>query len=86
MINELLSNSFKHAFNADQKGVIHLAISSLNSSEFSMTYSDTGTWQENETQEERFGMELIRTLTEQMEGTMNRAGSEYTFRLKNLDV
>lgn len=86
MLNELLSNSYKHAFNEKESGEIFLRIRADGPDEFLLEYSDSGTWIENDVTTERFGLNLIETLTEQMEGSLERKGSAYVFRLKNLDI
>lgn len=86
LINELLTNSFKHAFSIHRLGEINITITSKNKTDLELTYNDSGDWIENNVQKSKFGLELIDTLTEQMEGTFIRIGSNYVFNLKNLDI
>lgn len=86
MINELLSNSFKHAFKDNVCGTITISIKKLNEFEFELLYSDSGKWIENINNNVKFGLELIETLTDQLDGTMVRNQSDYHFKLKNLDI
>ena len=86
LINELITNSIKHAFTNKEKWVIDININKINDSEFELTYKDNGTWKEPQPTSKKFGLGLIETLTDQLEGTMNRIGSEYYFTLKNLDI
>lgn len=86
MLNELLSNSFKHAFKENESGEITIQIKKLNEADFELHYSDSGTWKEQSSIKIKFGLELIETLTEQLDGTMSRTGSIYTFKLKNIDI
>ncbi|MBW6481891.1 MAG: sensor histidine kinase [Vicingaceae bacterium] len=86
LLNELLSNSFKHAFKNNEKGEITIEITTENEIDFTFKYSDTGTWKENQSPKFNFGLELIETLTSQMEGNFKRNESSYEFHLKNLDI
>lgn len=86
LINELLSNSFKHAFDESNRNNIIIELNSINDNFFELKYSDTGIWKSAENEQVRFGLELIDTLTEQMEGSFTRENSYYTFKLKNLDI
>lgn len=86
LINELLSNSFKHAFENNEKGEITIEISTKNEIDFTFKYRDSGTWKENQSSKFNFGMELIETLTSQMDGSFIRKDSSYEFNLKNLDI
>ena len=55
---------------------------------FTIQYQDNGNWKEN-IKESSFGLELINTFTEQLDGEMKRysndEGTVYTFRLKNIE-
>lgn len=86
LLNELLSNSFKHAFEGEQSGAISISIKAINNMEFEMIYSDNGSWKIANKNKQHFGLELIETLTEQMDGSYQREQSEYRFVLKNLDI
>lgn len=86
LLNELLSNSFKHAFDAEQTGSISISIKAINDLEFELVYSDNGSWKATDNNKQNFGLELIETLTEQMDGSYQREQSEYRFVLKNLDI
>ncbi|MCO6500917.1 MAG: sensor histidine kinase [Vicingus serpentipes] len=86
LINELISNSIKHAFSNKDEWIIDVNINKINESEFELIYKDNGEWKEPQTTSKQFGLGLIETLTDQLEGTMNRVGSSYNFTLKNLDI
>jgi two-component sensor histidine kinase len=67
ILNELISNSLKHAFNDKNDGLI--IIEALKKEDqFILNYSDNGKWIESE-KEESFGLELIDLLTEQISGS-----------------
>lgn len=86
IINELVTNSIKHAqedrssvrikiiFDLDDKGLVH------------MTYTDNGSWKENG--DSGLGLELIDSLSNQLDGELQREGSKYNikFRVQQNDV
>ncbi|MDX1651986.1 MAG: sensor histidine kinase [Brumimicrobium sp.] len=86
IINELVSNSIKHAFEGD--GKISLKIQAAGEEHLEMFYSDNGTWKEQKL-ETSLGLQLIEAFTEQMEGSfkteIDEAGTHYYFSLKNVD-
>lgn len=86
MLNELLSNSFKHAFNDLEMGEINIFIKKIDSEFFELDYRDNGIWKADHSERVKFGLELIETLTEQLEGKCIRNDSAFNFRLKNLDI
>lgn len=86
LLNELLSNSFKHAFKQINNNEITITISGTSNQSFELKYQDNGNWKNINDDDHHFGLELIDTLTEQMEGSYTREGSSYTFTLKNLDI
>lgn len=86
IINELVSNSLKHAFNK-KSGKITITVTPLKDDTFELKYSDNGKWKE--ATEDSFGLQLISMFTEQLEGSYNlkkdENGTHYTFMLKNID-
>jgi two-component system, sensor histidine kinase PdtaS len=85
LINELMTNSLKHAFGGDEKKEIRIMIQQLNDERLLLEFSDTGSWKAKPEDSEGFGLELIGLLTQQLEGTFERTGSNYRFELCNLD-
>ena len=85
LLNELISNSFKHGFESVNHGEIEISIKPEDDNSFTLSYHDNGSWKETRAPGS-FGLELIDTLTEQLDGTFHRNGSSYIFNLKNLDV
>ena len=85
IINELVSNSIKHAFKGD--GKINLTIEPIEKSRLRLIYSDNGSWKENE--DSSFGLQLIEVFTDQLDGNFERQVSEggtyYTFEFANFD-
>jgi two-component sensor histidine kinase len=85
LINELLSNSIKHAFFKSDGFISIRLLKGNNKNELILIYADDGVWIEKEIGHSSFGLGLIKTLTEQLEGTYTRNNSEYTFTIQNLD-
>ncbi len=83
LLNELLTNSYKHAFSGQKEGAISIKFLEFEPSKLKLTYEDSGKW--NEDNQRGFGLELIELLTQQLEGSFKREGSAYYFQLSNLD-
>ncbi len=83
LINELVSNSLKHAFSNEQKGTIQLSIKRIDEG-FLLVYSDDGVWVESDLMVKGFGSELVEMLSEQLNGKLTRNGSSYEL-LVNVD-
>ncbi len=81
ILNELISNSLKHAFNDKQNGKIQIEFNKQGK-ELSLFYKDSGQWKKPVT-DDSFGLELIGLLTEQIQGSFERKtpenGTEYHF-------
>lgn len=88
LINELVSNSLKHAFTHGNQNRIAIQIKDLEK-EYHFNYSDNGAWKENTKSGSNFGTELIDILTEQLNGskTLDTSnGTNYHFTLSKIDV
>jgi len=87
IFNELITNSLKHAFVDVGAGEINVIITEgFLSDDFSFIYKDNGTWK-SDGRKNSFGLELISTLTEQLDGKVTRTfdkGTRYEFHLKNI--
>lgn len=85
IINELLSNSLKHAFPGERKGTITISFSCTDH-EYLLEYSDNGIGISNNDyliHPTTLGLELIKGLTKQLQGTVElnqRQGT--TYRIK----
>ena len=77
LINELISNSVKHAFKNEGDNSVNICIEDG----FKLTYKDNGTWIEKGKMTDSYGIELIDVLTEQLNGEYTRENSEYIFKL-----
>jgi two-component sensor histidine kinase len=87
MFNELISNSIKHGFEDKKEGVISVHVAASENEDYlTLEYSDNGIWKADT--QKSFGLELIDTMTEQLEGecTLEKTdkGTFYTFFLKAL--
>ncbi len=91
IVNELISNSFKHAFIEDQRGEIRIELSreeieSDKSTNFILAVSDNGVGiPENIDIEdlESLGLQLVTTLVDQLDGELElkrKNGTEFTMR------
>lgn len=81
LFNELISNSIKHAFNEGGQGRIEVFVSEPNEENFiELVYRDNGTWKD--TNQKTFGLELIGTMTAQLEGSfnLNKEPGQTTYR------
>ncbi len=87
IFNELISNSLKHAFQDRDQGKITVELFPREKNMFELMYKDDGIWSEP-SKEGSFGLELIETLTEQLDGKVTRTnenGTVYRFVLKNVE-
>lgn len=89
MINELTTNSMKHAIPDKGDLNIRLELSEAPYGKIVMNYSDNGSWKESNS-EESFGLQLIEIFTEQLEGEYKRqietGKTSYEFQLTNLEI
>ena len=85
IFNELISNSLKHAFEKQSKPLITVDFSTLANNQFKLIYDDNGKWKTND--KSTFGSELIATMTEQLDGSIELShssqGTTYSFIFKN---
>ncbi|MEX1002967.1 MAG: sensor histidine kinase [Crocinitomicaceae bacterium] len=86
ILNELITNSIKHAFENNQGNQISVLFETKDGKAYTLEYFDNGFWKSNASVRNGFGLELIELLTEQLDGTVERVSSEegtkYTFHLK----
>lgn len=92
IINEIVSNSLKHAFKGDARGEVFIVLKQTQPDHFCLTIGDDGVGMpENFTAEksESLGIQLIHALTDQLEGTMEvktspGKGVVYTINFKRI--
>jgi two-component sensor histidine kinase len=73
IVNELVTNCFKYAFKAGEPGEIRIGMKRLNETELQLSVSDNGIGFPKEVDfrnTESLGMQLVTTLSEQLEGTV----------------
>lgn len=74
ILNELTTNSFKHAFKGKSKGTIYIRFKKLENDHFQFTYKDDGIGLPDNYSENlahSLGIELIEMLVQQLNGTVN---------------
>jgi len=82
IFNELITNTLKHAFKTSENGSISIIVIKKNNT-LVIKYYDNGVWI-NEMKSTSFGIELIDTLTEQLDGEYQRdtiSGTMYIFKI-----
>jgi two-component sensor histidine kinase len=76
IINEVISNALKYAFDSDNEGTIFVRLTKLNDHYFRLVIGDDGVGMEDgldsEHSTDSFGSELISALTEQLNGSITR--------------
>lgn len=79
ILNELITNTVKHHNTSAEEIIIHLKFTDESNGFARLEYNDFNEWEGNS---KGFGLELIESLTEQLEGTITRNGSllKVTFR------
>lgn len=84
IFNEMITNSLKHGFAHQDKGAIHIDIK-RNDDVVMFHYHDNGEWK-TPSSEKTFGLELLDTLTEQLDGSFQRKienGTHYYFEFNS---
>jgi two-component sensor histidine kinase/HAMP domain-containing protein len=89
IINELVTNSLKHAFSENENGEIHISCKRIDNNHISLCISDNGTGiKENidikNTQS--LGMQLVHSLTDQLDGKIqldNEYGTKFTIEFEH---
>lgn len=82
IFNELITNSIKHGFQNKTNGEIQIEII-IKDESVEISYADNGAWQEPQ-RDVSFGLELLMTLTEQLDGKFTRStekGTSYLFTI-----
>lgn len=88
ILNELVTNSLKHAFSNGASHEIGIRMSSIDNERMSLEYYDNGIWKENTTANS-LGVELIEAFTNQLDGNYDRSfdnnRTTYLFELQKLE-
>ena len=97
IVNELVSNSLKHAFNEDEEGKIRIKLcreeknSEMGMSLFSLTDSDDGKGLPDDMElkcVESLGLQLVNILVDQLDGELQlkrEQGTEFTIKFKVIE-
>ena len=83
IFNELITNSIKHGIKSNIQGEISISVTS-NAHITEFNYSDNGIWKTPE-KNGTFGLELLDTLTSQLDGSLKRTvknGTHFVFQFK----
>lgn len=87
LFNELISNSIKHGLKNTEHGEISVNLKKINNDYFQLDYSDNGQW--IKPNHSSFGLELISSMTKQLEGSsefsIDETGTHYSFKLKIIE-
>lgn len=89
ILNELITNSFKHAFNkADQKHTLIIEITEISENNYSFLYQDNGPGIDNVdlNPSKTMGLQLVEALVEQINGTLgidSQDGLKVRFNFSN---
>lgn len=90
IINELTSNSIKHAFKHVEEPKIDITILNSTNNEFILHFKDNGKWKVIKEGYLSFGLELLDILSSQLEGHFKREetnnGTSYIFVLKKISL
>lgn len=89
-LNELIINSFKYAFSSDHDNPkIRIFLNEIGNNEFELIYQDNGIGINKEIDQASFGMELIQTLIEHLEGSVEISAEDSwntTIKIKFKDL
>lgn len=87
MVNEIITNAFKYAFEGKNNGIIHISVAKLNKHHVQIVISDDGVGMPKSAQEasgKSLGLELIEILSRQIEADVkmtNAIGTAYTITI-----
>jgi two-component sensor histidine kinase len=90
LLNEVISNSFKYAFNDKKDGVIEISLNKAENDFYILIIGDNGPGFNKDPfigESSTLGIELIKILTDQLDGKiqkLNRAGTYYQLEFKPL--
>jgi len=89
IINEIITNSLKYAFNSNNnKGKIIVHLKQDTPTHFKLVIGDNGSGMKETTQSNGLGTKLIKIFTQQLNGTISklqRTGTMYTIQFEKID-
>lgn len=80
ILNELITNSFKHGMKDNDKKEICIEIKRVELNTYKMLYSDSGVWKEQPSETNSMGLSLINSLSEQLDGSFEILDTDNTKR------
>ncbi len=87
IVNELVTNSFKHAFSDFDRASVSVQLTEVNTGELELEIADNGNGAiSKEDHQHSFGMKLVNTLVEQLNGSLQRLeknGTAYLIKINN---
>ena len=83
LINELVTNSIKHAKLEDEQLVLHFELRKTNKNEVEINYSDNGTFFNFEKNNHSLGLLIIEGMVKQLKGNYTREKSNYKIIFPN---
>lgn len=90
IINELITNSLKHAFPGNKKGSVSIKIVNIALNQFELIIEDNGVGiDKDKIQTKTFGLELINLLASQLKGSAkfeNIGTTKYTISFQEIDL
>jgi two-component sensor histidine kinase len=90
LINELISNSLKHAFPGNRKGKINVQMENIEENKFNLIISDNGIGFPEDIDfrnTKSLGMQLVITLTDQIDGRIELIrGNGTTFKITFISI
>lgn len=81
IFNELFSNSLEHAFTNTDYPLIQLNMRMPDKNTMELVYSDNGNWKQSE-KDSSFGLDLIASLTEQLNGDLSMRQEPTEFKIR----
>lgn len=91
IVNELITNSLKHAFPDDRRGLVHVDLAARGGGGYCLTVGDDGVGMNGCTDlahAESLGLQIVATLTEQLDGRLDvssNGGTEFRITFKELN-
>jgi two-component sensor histidine kinase len=83
LINELVTNSIKHAKLENEQLVLHLELRKTNKNEVEIDYSDNGTFFNFEKNNDSLGLLIIEGMVKQLKGNYTREKANYKITFGN---
>tara|TARA_R110002111_G_scaffold117089_1_gene178931 strand:- start:6509 stop:8473 length:1965 start_codon:yes stop_codon:yes gene_type:complete len=91
IINELITNAYKHAFSANKKGKLNISIAKIDTDNYKLVVSDNGSGLDSNLDiknSKSVGLRLINRLVKQIQGTLlfiNNDGAQFEIIFKNTE-